>query len=97
MRGASATTQGNEETQGAHLYSITKVPTKLATDVLSKTMETKRTAVAVARLNKTRVSMNFQYTATSGTRPIRPYTMPPKSKGGTIRRGRMSKKSLDEK
>ena len=56
----------------AHLYNINKVPTRLATDVLSKTMETKRTAVAVARLNKTSVNMNFQYTATSGTSPIRP-------------------------
>ena len=54
------------------MYSINKVPTRLATDVLSKIMETKSTAVAVARLNKTRVNMNFQYTATSGTRPIKP-------------------------
>ena len=54
------------------MYSISKVPTKLATDVLSKMMETRRTAVAVARLNKTRVNINFQYTATSGTRPIKP-------------------------
>ena len=81
----------------AHLYSINNVPTKLATDVLSKMIETKRTAVAVARLNKTRVNMNFQYTATSGTRPIKPYTMPPNSRGGTTRRGRMSNRSLEEK
>jgi len=79
------------------LYNINRVPTKLATDVLSKMMETKRTAVAVARLNKTRVNINFQYTATSGTRPIKPYTMPPNSRGGTTRRGRISKRSLDEK
>ena len=54
------------------MYSISRVPTRLATDVLSKMMETRSTAVAVARLNKTRVNINFQYTATSGTRPINP-------------------------
>jgi hypothetical protein len=51
---------------------MSKVPTKLATEVLSKMIDTKRTAVAVARLNRTRVNMNFQYTAMSGTSPIKP-------------------------
>lgn len=79
------------------MYNMMRVPTRLATDVLSKAMETKSTAVAVDKLNNTRVNMNFQYAATLGTSPMRPYTIPPNRRGGTTRSGRISKSTLDEK
>lgn len=54
-----------------YLYSITSVPTKLATLVFANATEISRTALAVARLNKTRMSMNFQKVDTSGTKPTK--------------------------
>ena len=48
------------------------VPTRLATLVLEKAIESKRITLAVVRLNRTSVSMNFQKIATSGTSPIHP-------------------------
>jgi hypothetical protein len=40
--------------------------------------------------------MNFQKPATVGTRPTRPYTMPPNIIGGTRRRGRMSNRICEQ-
>ena len=79
------------------MKSMIKVPTKLATLMLLNAIDNKRMTLAVVRLNNTSVSMNFQKAATVGTSPMRPYTMPPKTNGGTTRRGRMSKRILDAK
>lgn len=72
---------------------MTSVPTRLATLVLSKAIDSKRTTLAVVKLNSTSVSRNFQNVVTSGTKPTRLYTMPPKTKGGTSRNGRISKRT----
>jgi hypothetical protein len=74
------------------LNNIISVPTRLATLTLAKAIESQRTTLAVVKLNKTRVSMNFQKPATVGTRPTSPYTIPPNIIGGTRRRGRISNK-----
>lgn len=79
------------------MYSMTRVPTKLATLVLSNAIDSHNTTLAVVRLNKTSVSMNFQNPATVGTSPIRPYTIPPNMSGGTSRSGRMSNKTYSKK
>ena len=72
------------------MNNIIRVPTRLATLTLAKAIESQRTTLAVVKLNSTRVSMNFQKPATVGTRPTRPYTIPPNIIGGTRRRGRIS-------
>ncbi len=69
------------------------VPTKLATLTLANAIESKRMTLAVARLKRMRVSMNFQNVATSGTRPTRPYMIDPKTSGGTTRSGSISKRT----
>lgn len=51
---------------------MTKVPTRLATLVLANAMDNHRTTLAVVRLNKTSVRINFQNPATVATRPTRP-------------------------
>jgi len=79
------------------LYNKRRVPTRLATEELSNTIETSRIAVAVDRLNNTRINMNFQKATTLGTSLMSPYTIPPNNSGGTTRSGRMSNSSLDEK
>lgn len=75
-----------------YLNSMTNVPTKLATLMLSNTIESSRTTLAVVRLKRTNASRNFQKPATVGTSPTRPYTIPPNIRGGTSRRGRISNK-----
>ena len=75
---------------GAHLNSMTIVPIRLATPVSAHAIEISKMTLAVVRLNSTRVRMNFQKAGTVGTKPTRPYTMPPKSNGGTTRSGRIS-------
>ena len=55
-----------------HLNNMTSVPTRLATLTLANAIESQRTTLAVVRLKRTRVSMNFQKPATVGTRPTRP-------------------------
>lgn len=77
-----------------HLNSITNVPAKFATLVLSHATAMSSTALAVVRLNSTSVSRNFQNAATVGTKPTRPYTIPPNSMGGTMRKGKMSNRTL---
>lgn len=72
------------------MNSITKVPTKLATLMLANAIESHNTTLAVVRLNKTSVSMNFQNAGTVGTRPTSGYTIPPKTSGGTRRSGKIS-------
>ena len=69
------------------------VPTKLATLELANATEMRRTALAVARLKRTRTSRNFQKVVTSGTRPTSRYTIAPKTSGGTTRRGKISKRT----
>lgn len=69
-----------------------RVPTKLATPMLANAIDNSKITVAVVRLNKTSVSMNFQNVSIVGTNPINPYTIPPNARGGTIRKGRMSKR-----
>jgi hypothetical protein len=73
-----------------HLNNITIVPIRLATPVSAHAIDISKITLAVVRLNNTRVRMNFQKAGTVGTKPTRPYTMPPKSNGGTTRRGRIS-------
>ena len=74
------------------MNNMTIVPIRLATLVFAHAMEMSRITLAVVRLNSTSVSINFQKAATVGTKPTRPYTIPPKSNGGTTRSGRMSKR-----
>ena len=78
------------------MKSITSVPTRLATLVLANATEMSNTALAVARLNKTKTSKNFQKVATSGTKPTRRYTMAPNTSGGTTRSGMISKRTWCE-
>jgi hypothetical protein len=73
------------------LNSIISVPTKLATLTLENAMDNSKMTLAVAKLNKIRVSINLQNVATSGTRPTRPYMIEPNTSGGTTLRGSMSK------
>ena len=80
-----------------HLNNMTRVPMRLATLVLSNAIESRRMTLAVVRLNRTRVNMNFQNITTSGTSPIHAYMIPPNTSGGTTRSGRMSKRILDAK
>lgn len=54
-----------------HLNNMTSVPTRLAMLVLANATEISKTALAVARLNRTRIRRNFQNVATSGTNPTR--------------------------
>lgn len=54
---------------GTYLNNMTRVPTKLATSMLLKAIESRRTTLAVVRLNNTSVRRNFQNPATVGTRP----------------------------
>lgn len=54
------------------MNSITNVPTKLATLMLAKAIDSHSTTLAVVRLNSTSVSINFQNPGTVGTRPTRP-------------------------
>ena len=69
------------------------VPTKLATLELANATEMRRTALAVARLKRTRTSRNFQKVVTSGTRPTSRYTIAPKTSGVTTRSGKISKRT----
>ena len=78
-----------------YLKSMTSVPTRLATLVLAKATDMRRTELAVARLKRTRTSRNFQNVATSGTRPTSRYTIAPKTSGGTTLRGKMSKSTCE--
>lgn len=57
------------QTACTHLNSITRLPTKLATPELLMTMLMKKTTLLAARLNMMRTRMNFQNSATVGTRP----------------------------
>jgi hypothetical protein len=75
------------------LNSMTIVPIRLATLVFAHAIEMSRMTLAVVRLNSTSVRINFQKATTVGTRPTRPYTIPPKSNGGTTRSGRMSNRT----
>ena len=79
------------------MNSMTNVPTRLATLVVSNAMDKRSTTLAVVKLNGTSVRRNFQNVPTSETSPTRLYTMPPKTRFGTRRNGRMSKRTLDEK
>lgn len=54
------------------MNSMMSVPTRDDTLVLAMPMERSRMTLAVVRLKRTRVSMNFQNVATSGTSPIQP-------------------------
>ena len=74
----------------AHLNNMTIVPIRLATLVFAHAIEISNMTLAVVRLKSTSVRMNFQKADTVGTKPTRPYTIPPKSSGGTTRSGRMS-------
>ena len=82
-----------ERDRSTDLKSMTSVPTRLATLVLANATEMRRTALAVARLNRTRTRRNFQNVATSGTSPTSLYTIAPKTRGGTTRRGMMSNRT----
>ena len=62
----------NQEEPTAYLNSIIRVPTRLPTLVLSNEMESKSITLAVVRLNRTSVSMNFQKVGTVGTTPTSP-------------------------
>ena len=77
----------------AHLNNMTIVPIKLATLVFAHAIEMSKMTLAVVRLNRTSVRINFQKATTVGTKPTRPYTIPPKSNGGTTRSGRMSNRT----
>jgi len=79
------------------LNSMTIVPIRLATLVFAHAIEMSKITLAVVRLKSTSVRMNFQKAATVGTKPTRPYTIPPKSNGGTTRSGRMSNRIFDVK
>jgi hypothetical protein len=48
-----------------------KVPTRLATPTVEKAIDSQSTMLAVARLKRTNVKMNFQNAATDGTSPTR--------------------------
>lgn len=79
------------------MNNMTNVPTKFPTLVLSQATEMSKTTLAVVRLNSTSTKRNFQNVDTDGTRPTRPYTIPPNRSGGTTRSGRMSKRTFEEK
>ena len=72
------------------MNNMTIVPIRLATLIFAQAMEMRKMRLAVVRLYSTSVRINFQKAATVGTKPTRPYTIPPKSNGGTTRSGRMS-------
>lgn len=72
------------------MNNMTIVPIRLATLVFAHAIEMSRMTLAVVKLNSTRVRINFQKAATVGTKPTSPYTIPPKSNGGTTRSGRIS-------
>lgn len=55
-----------------YLNSMTSVPTKLATLMLSNAIDRRSTTLAVVRLKRTSVSRNFQNAATVGTSPTKP-------------------------
>ena len=78
------------------MNSMTRVPTKLATSILLKAMESRSTTLAVVRLKRTSVKRNFQNPATVGTRPTSGYRIPPNTRGGTRRNGRISKRTCDK-
>ena len=59
------------------MNSMIKVPNNPATPMSANAIDKSRTQVAVARLNKTKTSINFQNMACVGTRPTKPYTIPP--------------------
>lgn len=82
---------------GTYLKSMIRVPTRLATLVLENAMERRRITLAVVKLKRTSVSMNFQNETTVGTKPMSPYTMPPKTRGGTTRSGKISNMILEKK
>lgn len=69
--------EGREEKDMTYLYNMINVPTRLATLTLANTTDNHSTRLAVARLNSTKTSMNFQSPGTVGTRPASPYTMLP--------------------
>ena len=72
------------------MNNMTIVPIRLATLVFAHAIEMSKITLAVVRLKSTSVRMNFQKAVTVGTKPTSPYTIPPKSSGGTTRSGRMS-------
>ena len=53
------------------MNSIISVPTKLATLTLANAMDNSRMMLAVVRLKRISVSMNFQNAGAVGTRPTR--------------------------
>lgn len=52
------------------MNNMMSVPTKLATPMLAKAIESIKMTLAVVRLKSTSVSMNFQNAVGVGTRPI---------------------------
>ena len=62
----------NQEESTTYLNNIIRVPTRLPTLVLSNEIESRSITLAVVRLNRTSVSMNFQKAGTVGTRPTSP-------------------------
>jgi hypothetical protein len=80
-----------------HLNNIINVPTKLATPMFANATERSRHTDAVARLNSTRMSMNFQYAAGVLTSPMSGYEMAANTNGGTTRSGSISKRTFAAK
>ena len=58
--------------RSTNLNSMINVPTKLATLTLANAIESHSTTLAVVRLKRTSVNMNFQNPATVGTNPTKP-------------------------
>ena len=79
------------------MKSITRVPTRVATPKLAKATEIERTTLAVVKLKRTRINMNFQNVPTVATKPTRAYTMLPYTIGGTTLNGRMSNSIFEAK
>ena len=60
------------ENKKTNLNSMINVPTKLETLTLANAIESHNTTLAVVRLKRTSVNMNFQNPATVGTSPTKP-------------------------
>lgn len=76
---------------------MTILPSKFATPVSAIATLRNSTILEAAKLNSTKVRMNFQNEATLGFNPAKPYTMEPRIKGGITRNGKMSKRTFDAK
>lgn len=61
-----------EKKGSTNLNSMINVPTKLATLTLANAIDSHSTTLAVVRLKRTSVSMNFQNPGTVGTSPTNP-------------------------